>query len=198
MSLNRREFLRRVVVASGVLVTGLVSSWELIQKFPQGRANTTGSASGGQPASSESTTQTVTNLQTVTVTEYVSGQSAQQTSSQQSSTTSQTSSASSQATPPGYILVTALSALAGRSSAYFNHPSRGLSILLNSGGQWKAFSATCTHAPCTVQYTGSSISCPCHGGTYNPNNGAVTGGPPPAPLPELGVLVQNGNVYVAA
>lgn len=195
MSLNRREFLRRVVAASGILITGLVSSWELIQRFPQGGANSTGSVtSGGQPPASQSATQTVTDLQTVTVTEYGSGQSTQQSSTSQQSTTSSTI----QAVPPGYVLVTPLSALAGRSSAYFNHPSRGLSILLNSAGQWRAFSATCTHAPCTVQYTGSAISCPCHGGTYNPNTGAVTGGPPPAPLPELGVLVQNGNVYVTA
>jgi Rieske Fe-S protein len=200
LSLNRREFLRRVVAASGILITGLVSSWELIQKFPQSGASATGSAaSGGQPPATQSTTQTVTDLQTVTVTEYASGQSTQQNStSQQSTTSSQTSSSTSQAPPPGYVLVTPLSALAGRSSAYFNHPSRGLSLLLNSAGQWRAFSATCTHAPCTVQYTGSAISCPCHGGTYNPNTGAVTGGPPPAPLPELGVLVQSANLYVTA
>ncbi len=195
LSLNRREFLRRVVAASGILITGLVSSWELIQKFPQSGASTSGSAaSGGQPPASQSTTQTVTDLQTVTVTEYASGQSTQQSSTSQQSTTSSTS----QAAPPGYVLVTPLSALAGRSSAYFNHPSRGLSLLLNSAGQWRAFSATCTHAPCTVQYNGTAIACPCHGGTYNPDTGAVTGGPPPAPLPELGVLVQNGNVYVTA
>jgi Rieske Fe-S protein len=191
-----------MVAASGILVTGLVTSWELIQKLPSGANATrsTGTESSGQPPpASESTTQTVTDLQTVTVTEYFSGQGTQQAStSQQSASSSQTSSSTSQSAPPGYVLVTPLSALSGRTSAYFNHPSRGLSILVNSAGQWKAFSATCTHAPCTVQYAGSAISCPCHGGTYNPNTGAVTGGPPPAPLPELGVLVQNGNLYVTA
>jgi Rieske Fe-S protein len=190
-----------MLAASGILVTGLVTSWELVQKLPRSGANAIGSSteSNGQPPpASESTTQTVTDLQTVTVTEYVSGQQTQQvsTSQQAASSSSQASSSTSQSAPPGYVLVTPLSALSGRTSAYFNHPSRGMSILVNSAGQWKAFSATCTHAPCTVQYTGSTISCPCHGGTYNPNTGAVTGGPPPAPLPELGVLVQNGNLYV--
>jgi len=203
MSLNRREFLRRIVAGSGILITGLVSSWELIQKLPQGGFNSPGSAGNATvpllPPAAESSTQTVTDTQTVTVTDYASGQSASQSStSTQSSTSSQTSSSSSQSTPPGYILVTPLSALAGKSSAYFKHPSRGLSLLLNSGGQWKAFSATCTHAPCTVQYGGSTITCPCHGGSFDANTGAVLGGPPPAPLPELGVLVQNGNVYVQA
>lgn len=188
-----------MVAGSGILITGLLSSWELIQKFPQSGAKSTGSAAGGGQQSAVESTQTVTDLQTVTVTENASGQSTQQSStSQQSSTTSQTSSSTSQSAPPGYILVTPLSALAGKTSAYFNHPTQGLSLLVNSGGQWRAFSATCTHAPCTVQYAGSAISCPCHGGTYNPNTGAVTGGPPPSPLPELTVLVQNANLYVTA
>jgi Rieske Fe-S protein len=192
-----------MLAASGILVTGLVTSWELVKKLPQSGANATGSSTentGQPPPASESTTQTVTDLQTVTVTEYVSGQQTQQvsTSQQSASSSSQASSSTSQSTPPGYVLVTPLSALSGRTSAYFNHPSRGMSILVNSAGQWKAFSATCTHAPCTVQYAGSAISCPCHGGTYDPNTGAVTGGPPPAPLPELGVLVQNCNLYVTA
>jgi Rieske Fe-S protein len=195
MSANRRECIRRMAVASGLLVAGLLSARELVQKSAQVGGN------GGRnpptlPTAPATTDQTVTATQTVTVTEYASG-----SVSQQSTTTSQSTQASSsttQAVPNGYVLVTPLSALSGRTSAYFNHPSRGLSLLVSASGQWKAFSATCTHAPCTVQYSGASISCPCHGGTYNPNNGAVTGGPPPAPLPELAVLVQNGNLYVSA
>jgi Rieske Fe-S protein len=187
-----------MVAASGILATGLVTSWELVQKLPQGGANANRSGSQPPPVS-ESTTQTTTDLQTVTVTEYVSGQGTPQVStSQQSTSSSQASSSTSQSAPPGYVLVTPLSALSGRTSAYFDHPSRGLSILVNSAGQWRAFSATCTHAPCTVQYTGSAMSCPCHGGSFSPNTGAVLGGPPPAPLPELGVLIQNGDVYVTA
>jgi Rieske Fe-S protein len=177
-----------MVAASGLLITGLVSSWELVQNLSNG------GATGPQPLPSpETTSQTATGQQTVTVTEYV-GPSTQATTSQQSSASSQTSTP----VPAGYVLVTPLSALAGRTSAYFNHPSRGISLLLNLAGQWKAFSATCTHAPCTVQYTGSSIRCPCHGGIFSPSNGAVQGGPPPAPLPQFGVLIQNDNLYVTA
>jgi Rieske Fe-S protein len=195
-----------MVAASGILITGLVSSWELIQKFPQSGANGAGSTSSNSqnqpPPTSDSTTRTVTELQTVTVTEYVSGQSTQQASTSQqsaaSSQTSQTSSTSSQSVPPDYVLVTPLSALAGKTSAYFNHPAHGLSLLVNVAGQWKAGSANCTHAPCTVQYNGSQIQCPCHGGTFDPNTGAVLGGPPPRPLPQYSVLVQNNNLYVSA
>jgi len=106
------------------------------------------------------------------------------------------SSSSSQVqTPTGYVFVTAVSALAGRASAYFNHPTQGTSLLINASGQWKAFGATCTHQPCTVQYGGSSIDCPCHGASFSLSNGSVLRGPAQRPLPEFGVLVQNGNLF---
>lgn len=134
----------------------------------------TGQATGGQPG----------------------GVTLLQTTSQQSSTAGG-SQTSSQSVPAGYVFVTGLAALNGKSSAYFNHPKGGISMLLNLGGVWKAFSATCTHAPCTVQYSGSQIQCPCHGGTFDPSNGNVTGGPPPTRLPEYGVLIQGNNLYVS-
>lgn len=102
----------------------------------------------------------------------------------------------SQQTPSGYVLVSPLSALSGKSSAYFNHPTRGLSILVDYGGEWRGFSAICTHAGCTVDFTGSEIYCPCHGGAFSPTSGSVLGGPPPSPLPEYTVLIQGGNLYV--
>jgi len=109
----------------------------------------------------------------------------------------ETSTQAAQSVPAGYVFVTGLAALDGKISAYFNHPYGGLSILLSLGGQWKAFEATCTHAPCTVNYDGSQIDCPCHGGVFDPTNGDVISGPPPTPLPEYGVLIQGGNLYVS-
>jgi Rieske Fe-S protein len=102
-----------------------------------------------------------------------------------------------QQAPAGYVFVAPLSALSGKTSAYFNHPTHGSSILLDSGGQWRAFSALCTHAGCSVQYTGSSIYCPCHAGYFSPSDGSVQGGPPPTPLPEYGVVIQSGSLYVS-
>lgn len=99
--------------------------------------------------------------------------------------------------PSGYVYVTPVSALAGKSSAYFDHPVYGSSILVDFGGEWRAFSAICTHAGCVVDFTGSAIYCPCHAGTFSPSNGSVEGGPPPAPLPEYGVSVQGGGLYVS-
>ncbi|MDG6988107.1 MAG: Rieske (2Fe-2S) protein [Nitrososphaerota archaeon] len=102
-----------------------------------------------------------------------------------------------QQAPAGYFIVAPLSALSGKASAYFNHPTRGLSILVDYGGQWRAFSALCTHAGCTVDFTGSQIYCPCHGGSFSPTSGAVLGGPPQTPLPEYSVQIQGGSLYVS-
>ena len=70
-------------------------------------------------------------------------------------------------------------------------------MLVDYGGQWRAFSAICTHAGCTVQLTGSEIFYPCHSGSFSPVKGNVLGGPPPTPLHELAVQIQGGSLYVA-
>ena len=120
-----------------------------------------------------------------------------QTSLTSAGPSSQTSQ-SVQTIPQGYVYVGNVATLGGAASAYFTHPNYGNSILLLFSGQWKAFTATCTHQTCTVQYKNSEIYCPCHGGTFDPSNGAVTGGPPPTPLTEFAVLVQGGDIYVSS
>jgi Rieske Fe-S protein len=37
--------------------------------------------------------------------------------------------------------------------------------------------------------------CPCHGGLYNAQTGAVEGGPPPAPLARKKVIDTGGSLY---
>ena len=65
-------------------------------------------------------------------------------------------------------------------------------------GQWRAFSAVCTHLNCTVQYRDSThqIWCACHNGTYD-LNGHVVSGPPPAPLEEYAVRVRGDEVVIS-
>ena len=49
-----------------------------------------------------------------------------------------------------------------------------------SAGEFKAFSAVCTHMGCTVsQIADGRIDCPCHGSEYSIKNGAVLAGPAP-------------------
>jgi cytochrome b6-f complex iron-sulfur subunit len=57
-------------------------------------------------------------------------------------------------------------------------------------------STRCTHLGCQVRLSGQEWSCPCHGGRFA-LDGAVLGGPPPAPLPWLrGAVSGEGLVQV--
>ena len=64
-------------------------------------------------------------------------------------------------------------------------------------GQYKAFSAVCTHVGCIMsEVANGTIDCPCHGGQFKITNGAVVAGPPPSPLPSRQVKVVNGQVVL--
>lgn len=64
-------------------------------------------------------------------------------------------------------------------------------------GSFRAFSATCTHLDCTVQFKKEMgiIWCACHNGKYD-LNGRNVAGPPPRPLDEFTVVVRDGEVHV--
>ncbi len=65
-------------------------------------------------------------------------------------------------------------------------------------GDFRAYSAICTHRQCTVNYSDGRIACPCHGSVFDPANGAaVVNGPADRPLPEIPVEVRNGEVVRA-
>jgi Rieske Fe-S protein len=64
-------------------------------------------------------------------------------------------------------------------------------------GQYKAFSAVCTHVGCIMsEIADGTIDCPCHGGQFKITNGAVVSGPPPSPLPARPVKIVNGQVVL--
>lgn len=66
-----------------------------------------------------------------------------------------------------------------------------------SKGDFKAFSATCTHQGCPVnEVSGGEIICPCHASHYSIDDGSVLSGPAPTPLPEYPVSVKGGRVVV--
>jgi Rieske Fe-S protein len=64
-----------------------------------------------------------------------------------------------------------------------------------AAGQYRAFSASCTHACCTVKFTGAGFSCPCHMSVFG-LDGKVKSGPAPAPLPELDVCSDACGVTI--
>lgn len=64
-------------------------------------------------------------------------------------------------------------------------------------GDFKAFSAVCTHMGCTVAaISNGTIDCPCHGSQYSIKNGAVLGGPAPKPLPAKQIKVTGDNIFL--
>jgi Rieske Fe-S protein len=72
-------------------------------------------------------------------------------------------------------------------------------LLLRIGeGEYRAFSATCTHLSCTVQYRTDlhEIWCACHNGMYD-LNGRNVSGPPPRPLEKYQVHVRGEDLVVS-
>jgi Rieske Fe-S protein len=67
-----------------------------------------------------------------------------------------------------------------------------------SAGQFKAFTATCTHQACLVTSVSDGvINCPCHGSQYSAADGSVKRGPATSPLKEIAVKVEGDSVVKA-
>ncbi|WP_197283603.1 Rieske (2Fe-2S) protein [Mycobacterium sp. Marseille-P9652] len=65
-------------------------------------------------------------------------------------------------------------------------------------GQFRAFSATCTHLGCQVErVSDGTIKCPCHGSQYSVTDGSVVRGPAPKPLPARTVTLNNGALTIS-
>ncbi|GAA0492424.1 Rieske (2Fe-2S) protein [Streptomyces sp. NPDC046215] len=62
-------------------------------------------------------------------------------------------------------------------------------------GEYKAFSAVCTHAGCVVdKLEDGKVSCPCHGSKFDVHTGKVLQGPAGAPLPAVPVKTSGGKL----
>jgi len=64
-------------------------------------------------------------------------------------------------------------------------------------GDFKAFSAVCTHQGCLVHAVTNTINCPCHGSKYSITDGSVVNPPAPNPLPEKTIQVEGNNLVVS-
>jgi Rieske Fe-S protein len=70
-------------------------------------------------------------------------------------------------------------------------------LVRTESGDFRAFSAICTHLNCTVQYRDdiAHIWCACHNGHYD-LNGRNIAGPPPRPLEAFVVNIQGNQIIV--
>jgi Rieske Fe-S protein len=67
-----------------------------------------------------------------------------------------------------------------------------------TAGQFKAFTAVCTHQGCTVaSVSGGTINCACHGSKYSVADGSVKNGPAPSPLAAKKITVTGDDIAVA-
>ena len=107
--------------------------------------------------------------------------------------------------PPQQAEVEVTSAKAGKlssmekdSGAIVRFGNKPVIVVRTASGDLRAFSATCTHLDCTVQYRKDLgvIWCACHNGKYD-LNGRNVSGPPPRPLEEFKVVVQGDEVLVS-
>jgi Rieske Fe-S protein len=65
-----------------------------------------------------------------------------------------------------------------------------------SAGEFKGFSAICTHAGCTVnEVADGTINCPCHGSKFN-LDGSVANGPASKPLEAQALTVQGDSIVL--
>lgn len=65
-------------------------------------------------------------------------------------------------------------------------------------GEFKGFSAICTHQGCPVgSVEDGAIKCPCHGSAFSIEDGSVETGPATKPLGSVAVKVKGGEITVA-
>ena len=87
--------------------------------------------------------------------------------------------------------------LAPGAGKVFRFGSRPGILVHTSEGDYKAFSAVCSHLQCTVQYRQdlAQIWCACHNGFFD-LKGQVISGPPPEGLEEYRVDVRDEEIVV--
>jgi Rieske Fe-S protein len=84
-----------------------------------------------------------------------------------------------------------------RTDGYRQTVDREVVFLIRNSGQVTALSSTCTHLGCRIAWDAEAavLKCPCHGGRFD-RDGAVTAGPPPAPLARFPTRIESGQVMV--
>jgi thiosulfate dehydrogenase [quinone] large subunit len=205
---ERRIFLQKAGAASvtalvGIVVGGLTAGIGRLFHAPQ-RSSPVDPISEGIPAGTSSTTSggsfsTVPG--TSTVPQTVPGTSTVPQTVPGTSTVPPTRTAGPVAAVPQGTPIGPAADVPLGGAASFTDPAQQVPALVVQvkRGQFRAFSAVCPHAGCTVQFDGANdvFACPCHGSVFNATTGAVLQGPATTGLSPIPVaLGPNGQLYV--
>jgi cytochrome b6-f complex iron-sulfur subunit len=107
--------------------------------------------------------------------------------------------------PPRVVESSAASVVAAKTTEIkpnegriFKFGSKPGILIQTAEGEYRAFSATCTHLDCTVQFRVDEkmIWCACHNGRYD-LTGRNVSGPPPRPLEQFQVNVRGQDIIVS-
>jgi thiosulfate dehydrogenase (quinone) large subunit len=204
---ERRIFLQKASAASltalvGTMLGGLTAGIGRLVRTPQ-RSGSVGSLAEGVPPTTRSTTSPTTRSTTRPTTRPITIPT---TSNGSASTVPRTSAVPPASTagpvagvPQGTPIGSAADVPIG-GAASFTDPAQQVPALVVQveRGQFRAFSAVCPHAGCTVQFDGTNdvFACPCHGSVFNATTGAVLHGPATTGLSPITVaLGPNGQLY---
>jgi Rieske Fe-S protein len=73
-----------------------------------------------------------------------------------------------------------------------------LVITQPTAGEFRCFSAVCTHRGCTVDSVADGvINCPCHGSKFSVEDASVTDGPASEPLSTKQIKVEGDSIVLA-
>lgn len=96
---------------------------------------------------------------------------------------------------PGMVLGAAAEVPVGGGTVY---PKAEVVVTQPRAGDFKAFSAICTHMHCLVSgVSDGTIYCPCHGSRFSITDGSVVVGPATLPLPAKQVADDAGTLHLA-
>ena len=85
-------------------------------------------------------------------------------------------------------------------SRLFRYPTEDHPCILVrlSEGEFAAYSQSCTHLMCPVNYQHEKkqFYCPCHEGFFSAEDGRVLAGPPPRALPRYPVEIRKDEIWI--
>lgn len=182
-----RSVTRRAAIGAGVVTGAALLAACGSSDTATTSTSSTSSTAGTTPASSSSSTSSSTSAST----------SESEASESEASESQSSTSGSSSAAPSGTEIAKVADVPSGGSLVVASGDQQ-IALARNADGSVVAHSAICTHQGCTVKADGATLSCPCHGSTFDAFTGAATKAPATTALAAVTVSVSGDAVYLSA